>query len=139
MFLPTSSTSASCIGVVKPHVVYDKNPCQHMADLNMLGKQQQNTVLFQRESDGQKKDVWFIRVDGGSDEGPVHKEVQFLWTEKHIQEAHTCTVVTSRHSGGSYLNLMELMNGCLAVAHSNCFIPSTLGGPVNGENGIDIE
>ena len=60
MFLPTSSTSASCIGVVKPHVVYDKNPSQHMADLNMLGKQQQNTVLFQRESDGQKKDVWFI-------------------------------------------------------------------------------
>lgn len=52
-----------------------------MADLNMLGKQQQNTVLFQRESDGQKKDVWFIWVDGGSDEGPAHNEVQFLWTE----------------------------------------------------------
>ena len=25
------------------------------------------------------------------------------------------------------------------MAHSNCFIPSTLGGPVNSENGIDTE
>ena len=33
--------------------------------------------------------------------------------------------------GGSYMNEVELMNGCLAVAHSNLYIPSTLGGPVN--------
>lgn len=62
-----------------------------------------------------------------------------MWTEKHIKDAHTCTVVTTRHSGGSYLNLVELMNGCLALAHNNCFIPSTLGGPVHGENGVDTE
>lgn len=139
MFLPTSSTPASCIGVVKPHVLYDKNPCQHMADLNMLGKQDENAALFKRMSDGKPKDMWFVRVDGASDEGPSHKEVQFLWTEKHTQEGHAFTAVTTRHSGGSYLNPVELMNGCLAVAHSNCFIPSTLGGPVNSENGIDTE
>lgn len=99
-----------------------------MADLNMLGKQDENAALFKRMSDGKPKDMWFVRVDGASDEGPSHKEVQFLWTEKHTQEGHAFTAVTTRHSGGSYLNPVELMNGCLAVAHSNCFIPSTLGG-----------
>ena len=34
-------------------------------------------------------------------------------------------LVTTRSSGSSYLNKVELQNGCLAKAHS---IPSTLGG-----------
>ena len=34
---------------------------------------------------------------------------------------------------------MELLNGCLAVAHSNLFIPSTLGGPCYTEKGLDKE
>jgi hypothetical protein len=29
------------------------------------------------------------------------------------------------------------MNGCLAVAHSNLYIPSTIGGPVNDANGFN--
>ena len=29
------------------------------------------------------------------------------------------------------------MNGCLAVAHSNLYIPSTLGGPVYTAKGTD--
>lgn len=37
-------------------------------------------------------------------------------------------MVTSRSSGSSYLNRVELQNGCLAKAHSNLFIPSTLKG-----------
>ena len=32
---------------------------------------------------------------------------------------------------------VELMNGCLAVAHSNLYIPSTLGGPVHTAKGTD--
>lgn len=52
-------------------------------------------------------------------------------------ENHYFTCVTSRHSGGSYLNAGELMNGCPAVAHSNLFIPSTLGGAVNTATGFD--
>jgi hypothetical protein len=139
LFPSTSSTPPTCIGVIKPHVIFEKNPSQHMADLNMLAKQEQNTAVFNRLSDGQRKDIWYVRVDGSSDEGPVHKEVQFLWTEKHVMDNHSCTVVTTRHSGGSYLNSVELMNGCLSVAHNNCFIPSTLGGPVEDENGINTE
>ena len=55
----------------------------------------------------------------------------FLWAEKHLKQNHKLTCVTTRHSGGSYLNKVELMNGCLAVAHSNLSIPSTLEGPVH--------
>ena len=38
------------------------------------------------------------------------------------------TLITTRSSGSSYLNKVELMNGCIALGHSNTFIPSTLGG-----------
>ena len=38
------------------------------------------------------------------------------------------TLVTARSSGSSYLNRVELQNGCLSRAHSSTFIPSTLGG-----------
>ena len=34
-----------------------------------------------------------------------------------------------RCSGDSYLNRVELQNGCLSKGHSNTFIPSTLCGP----------
>ncbi len=37
-------------------------------------------------------------------------------------------LVTSQNSGSSYLNRVELQNGCLALAHANVFIPLTLGG-----------
>ena len=38
------------------------------------------------------------------------------------------TLVASHSSGSSYLNRVELQNGCLALAHANLFIPSTLSG-----------
>ena len=38
------------------------------------------------------------------------------------------TLVTARSSGSSYLNRVELQNGCLTRGHSNLFIPSTLAG-----------
>ena len=51
-----------------------------------------------------------------------------------------CTIVTTRHSGGSYLNKVELLNGCISVGHSNVFIPSTLNGPCYTDEGsIDVE
>ena len=51
-----------------------------------------------------------------------------------------CTIVTTRHSGGSYLNKVELLNGCISVGHSNVFIPSTLHGPCyTAEGSIDEE
>lgn len=69
-----------------------------------------------------------IRVDGASDEGPSHLEVQYWWTERHLLQASAVTLITTRSSGSSYLNRVELQNGCLTRAHSNLFIPSTLHG-----------
>lgn len=77
-----------------------------------------------------------IRVDGANDEGPSHLEVQFWWTERHLQQANVVTLVTTRSSGSSYLNRVELQNGCLSRAHSNLFLPSTLhGSPISAETG----
>ena len=72
------------------------------------------------------KDIDCIRVDGTSDEGPSHHEVQFWWTEWHMLDNKVATIVT-RSSGSSYLNKVELMNGCIALGHSGTFIPCTLG------------
>ena len=45
-------------------------------------------------------------------------------------------LVTSRSSGASYLNCVELQNRCLALAHANFYIPCTLiGMPLNPETG----
>ena len=35
LFEETETTPRTCVGVVKPHIVYEKSPCQHMTDLNM--------------------------------------------------------------------------------------------------------
>ena len=75
------------------------------------------------------------------DEGPSHEEVQYYWTERHIARQKVATPVTTRSSGASYLNRVELQNGCLSLGHANTFIPSTLGGgcgdPATGN--IDAE
>lgn len=77
---------------------------------------------------GETKKADCIRVDGAGDEGPDHEEVQFYWTERHIRSRKLVTMVTTRSSGSSYLNRVELQNGCLALGDANTFIPSTLGG-----------
>jgi len=38
------------------------------------------------------------------------------------------TLVTTRSSGSSYRNRVELQNDCLSLGHASTFIPSTLGG-----------
>ena len=53
------------------------------------------------------------------------------------QRGKVFTLVTTRKSGGSYLNKVELMNGCLAIAHSNLYIPSTLCGSNFTSLGLD--
>ena len=45
-----------------------------------------------------------------------------------INKKSLTTLVTTRSSGSSYLNRVELQNGCLTRGHANLFIPSTLGG-----------
>ena len=87
-------------------------------------------------SNGGRKEIDFVRV-GASDEGPGHDEVQFWWSYWHFFKEKTATLVSSRCSGCSYLNRVELQNGCLSRAHVNTFIPSTLGGNCITQDGID--
>lgn len=86
------------------------------------------------------KDIECIQVDGAGDEGPSHLEVQFLWTERHLCKPTKITMVTTRCSGDSFLNRVELQNESLSKGHANMFIPSTLrGSHYNGNDGIDKE
>ena len=70
----------------------------------MLEKVEQLQPVFQNLETGTLKKVDCIRVDGASDEGPSHEEVQFCWTERHIAQSKVATIVTTRSSGASYLN-----------------------------------
>ena len=71
------NTAETCVGVVKVHQMFPKNPAQHAADFETLYNHPSIQPLLQH------KDVDCIRVDGVSDEGPSHFEVQFMWTEWH--------------------------------------------------------
>ena len=48
-----------------------------------------------------------VHVDGASDEGPSHDEVQFWWTCRHLKQGKVATLVTTRSSGSSY-SLVDL-------------------------------
>ena len=133
-FTKTSNTSEVCIGAVKAAGIHQKNPAQHASDLDMLQKKDALKSIFYEDS-GFAKDIEYIRVDGASDEGPSHHKVQFLWTERHMNRPTKVTLVTTRASGDSFLNRVELQNGCLGRGHSNLFIPSTLCGQPYDEEG----
>lgn len=121
-FTGTQTTGEVCVGIVKGSGVYPKNPGQHAADLAFLEQQDRLRPVFAN------KVIECIRVDGAADEGPSHEEVQFFWTAHHIATPTAVTLVSARNGGASYLNRVELQNGCLSLAHANVFIPSTLGG-----------
>ena len=116
------------MGVVKAPEVHQKNPCKHAADFNMLSSLNELQSAFINTETGAPKEVDCIRVDGAGDEGLSHLEVQFYWTKHHITCQKVATLVTTRSSGSSYLNRVELQNGCLSLGHTNLFIPSTLNG-----------
>ena len=46
-------------------------------------------------------------------------------------------MVTTRSSSSSFLNRVELQNGCLSRGHSNLFIPSTLSGSCSEDSNIN--
>ena len=83
----------------------------------------------------QGKTIDCIRDDGGADEGPSHLEVQFRWIEWHLIEEKELTLVTTRNSGASCFNFVELQNGIVGRAHANLFIPSTLCGSAETQSG----
>jgi hypothetical protein len=133
-FSKTLNSDEVCFGVVKASALHEKCPSQHAADLESLQNKDETKQVFFTD-DNIQKEVECIRVDGGTDEGPLHHEVQFLWTERHVTRSTKVTLVTTRCSGDSFLNRVELQNGCLSRGHSNTFIPSTLCGSPYGEDG----
>ena len=129
-FTGTKTTGELCAGVVKAHKICPKNPAQHFADLKMLTNTSELKLAFINPHTGEKKLIECMRVDGATDEGPAHEEVQFWFTARHLEEGKMVSLLSSRSSGSSYLNRVELQNGCLSLGHGNLFIPSTLGGSV---------
>ena len=93
----------------------------------LAGKNDLHSAFINTETGG-SKELDCIRVDGATDEGPGHDEVQFFWSEWHYTPKKVVTFLTARSSGSSYLNRVELQNSCLSHACSNTFIPSTLSG-----------
>ena len=67
----------------------------------------------------------------------MHCEVQYWWTVRHLVTSNRMTLVTSRNSGASYRNRVELQNGSLALGHAGLFIPSTLNGCCISGGNID--
>ena len=65
-----------------------------------------------------------VLVDGATDEGPAHEEVQFWFAAHHLEEGKLASLLSSRSSESSFLNHVELQNGCLSLGHANLFIPS---------------
>jgi hypothetical protein len=67
-----------CVGMVKPTRLFENNPNQHAADLVMLHDIPELQLVLT------DKPIDCICVDRATDEGPSHKEVQFVWTEHHL-------------------------------------------------------
>ena len=47
LFMETETTAKMCVGIVKPPVIYDKSPSQHMADLQMIKDKDELSSVFQ--------------------------------------------------------------------------------------------
>ena len=134
-FPGTNTTGELCAGIVKVPGIFEKNPALHAADLAMIEGKEEIKAAFVNSATGTPKEIECIRVDGSSDEGPAHQEVQYWWTKRHLLKGSRATMVSSRNSGASYKKRVELQNDCLALAHANMFIPSTLNGSCNLING----
>lgn len=79
-FPSTETTGELCAVVVKATPLHQKNPAQHFADSKMLQEQDNVKPAFCNHDSGLQKKIECIRVDGCSDEGPGHTEVQYWWT-----------------------------------------------------------
>ena len=106
-FTGTKITKDLCAGVVKVAKIYPKMK-QHYADLEMLSDTPELCSAFTNPLTGNPKRIQYIRVDGATDEGPSHDEVKFLWAARHLKHGTLVMLVSSRSSGSSYLNCVEL-------------------------------
>ncbi|CAB3997220.1 Hypothetical predicted protein [Paramuricea clavata] len=134
-FTGTNDEGELCAGVVKGAVIHSKNPAQHAADLEMIEEKEQFQTKFKNQQTGLPKELECIPVDSGSDEAPCFEQVQFWWAKRHFVKPTRMHLVTSRHSGGSNLNRVELQNGCEVKARTNLLVPMTLNGLNCDESG----
>ena len=134
-FTGTRDTGELCAGVVKGALLHNKNAAQHAADLEMIQQCDEFQCIFHNKDTETLKEIECIRVDSGHDEAPCFEEIQFWWAKRHLERPTRVQLVTSRHSGGSNLNRVELQNGCEVKARSNLFIPSTLNGTNTNDSG----
>lgn len=79
-----------------------------------------------------------ICCDGVYDENLVGLEIQFMWIERYMVFSKICIIVIICYSGGSYLNRVELQNGCLVLVYSYFFISLTFNGNNYNEKGLDL-
>ncbi len=112
-----------CAAVVKASGVYQKETCPACNRQKYL-IEIPGFIVFLHPVTGQRKLFECVHVDGASDEGPSHLEVQVFWTDRHIEKQYFVTLVSVRSSDSS--NKIELQNGCLALGHTDLFIPFTL-------------
>ena len=94
-FLGTGTTAEICAGVVKAVPLHSKNPAQHFNDLNEIETYLDVQPAFFNCLSGERKTKVCVRVDGGHDEGPTHKEVQFWWTCYHLDKASRVLILTT--------------------------------------------
>lgn len=98
-FSGTKTTAEICVGMVKPSRTYPKNPAQHAAGFVFIEKQPEVQPVFVNPLTESRKVIECIPVDGASDEGPSHEEVQFFWTLHHITTPTVVILVSARSSG----------------------------------------
>ena len=70
----------------------------------MLAQTPELKDAFTNPLSGEKKLIDSVRVDGATNEGPSHEEVQFRWASHHLEEGKLASLLTSHSSGSSYLN-----------------------------------
>ena len=76
----TKTTGDICAGVVKAPLVHEKNPAQHAADVEHVETLEDLKPAYANPDTGDPKEIECVRVDGSSDDGPPHQEVQYWWT-----------------------------------------------------------
>ena len=79
-----------------------------------------------------------VLVDGATDEGPTHDEVQIWWMSRYLMLGRkSCYTYDYWQQYFSYRNHIELQNGCLSLGHPST---STLEGSCDSDTGkIDEE
>ena len=107
----TKNTPEVCAGVVKGAGVFPKNPAQHVADYEMLKASDVLKSTFTNPMTGKPKILECVHVDGATDEGPSHLQIQFWWTLRRLERPTFLTLVSTRSSVASYLIRVELQNG----------------------------